>query len=159
MCYIVCVGGAFLDNSNSHRKVRLISMRMVPSSKPAKGTIKNVGEKTVNFKYKQFDSLAELVSDAGNEAALVAWANGKVRGAVKQTVVNAINSGDPAVGEEKILADAVDAGNSWSIANARQRGTGVTAKAQALDGLLARYKAGEAIDPAEFAALAAQFGA
>jgi hypothetical protein len=134
-------------------------MRQVPSTKPAKGTIKNVGERSVNFKAKQFDSVAEAISDAGNEATLVAFLNSKVRSAIKQSVVNAINSGDPAVGEEKILADAVEAANNWSIANARQRGTGVTAKAQALDSLLARYKAGEAIDPAEFAALAAQFGA
>lgn len=134
-------------------------MRLVPSTKPAKGTIKNIGERSVNFRAKQFDSLAEAVSDAGNETTLVAFLNGKVRSAIKQAVVNAINSGDPAVGEEKILADAVEAASNWSIANARQRGTGVTAKAQALDSLLARYKAGEAIDPAEFAALAAQFGA
>lgn len=145
-------------------------MRSVKSPKPAKGKVAGLGPKdatgtatalelSTEFSFPQFDSIAEASENAGSEAKLLEYVNARVKRDVKQTVSNAINNGDASIGQDKILASAVSAGENWSISNARQRGTGVNAKAQALDSLLARYRSGEAISQEEFAALASQFGA
>lgn len=135
-------------------------MRFLRFTKPVTGKNAELGELNVaDAEYPQFDSVAEAVSSAGDEAKLLGYINSKVRGSVKQTITNAIVSGDKALGAEKILADARKDGHDWTIASARQRGTGVTARAQAFDDIMARVRRGEQVGQDELNTLAAQFGA
>lgn len=135
-------------------------MRFLRFTKPVAGKVEGLGELNVaDAEYPQYDSLAEAVSSAGDEPKLLAYINSKVRGSAKQTITNAINSGDKALGQEKILSDARAEGRNWSIASARSRGTGVNAKANAFDDIMARVRRGESVGQDELSTLAAQFGA
>jgi hypothetical protein len=134
-------------------------MRYVKSSKPAAGKVEGLGDVSTEFEYPQFDTVAELVSSAGDDPKFLGWANSKVRAAAKQAAVNEINGSDKALGLEKVQSNARSAAHDWSIANARQRGTGVTAKAQVFDDIMARVRRGEQVSQDELATLAAQFGA
>ena len=134
-------------------------MRYLRFTKAITGKVEGLGELNTEGEYPQFESLAEAVASAGDEAKLLLYVNSKVRGSAKQAITNAINSGDKALGAEKILATARQEGHDWSIANARQRGTGVSAKANAFDDIMARVRRGESVSQEELATLASQFGA
>lgn len=134
-------------------------MRYVRFTKPVVGKVEGLGELSTEAEYPQFDSVAEATASAGDDAKLLGYINSRVRASAKQSITNAINSGDVALGKDKILADARAEGKNWTIASARQRGTGVTAKAQAFDDIMARVRRGEAVSPEELQTLAAQFGA
>lgn len=148
-------------------------MRYLRFTKPITGKVEELGELSTESEYPQFDNVAEAVSSAGDELSnterevlsgikapkFTQYLNSRVRASVKQAVTNAINSGDKALGKDKILADARVAGHDWTIASARQRGTGVTAKAQVFDDIMARVRKGEQVSQEELATLASQFGA
>lgn len=134
-------------------------MRYLRFTKPIVGKVEELGELSTESEYPQFDSVAEAISSAGDEAKFLGYVNGRVRASVKQAVTNAINSGDKALGKDKILADARATGHDWTIASARQRGQGVTAKAQVFDDIMARVRRGEQVSQEELATLASQFGA
>jgi len=134
-------------------------MRYLRFTKPVVGKVEELGELSTEAEYPQFDSVAELIASAGDEPKFLAYANSRIRASVKQAVTNAINSGDKALGKDKILADARAAGHDWTIASARQRGQGVTAKAQVFDDIMARVRRGEQVSQEELATLASQFGA
>ncbi len=149
-------------------------MRFLRFTKPVAGKVEGLGElNAADAEYPQFDNLAEVIASGGDELSnterevlqnlkapkTLGYVNSKVRGSAKQSITNAINSGDKALGAEKILGDARAAGHDWSIANARSRGTGATAKAAAFDDVMARVRRGETVSQDELATLAAQFGA
>lgn len=152
-------------------------MRFLKFTKPVTGKVTAMEGKEINTEadYPQFDNLLEVVENAGDAKDLsnserqvlesvkagktLGYINSRVRGNAKQAITNAITSGDKALGEDKILADARAAGHDWSIESARSRGTGVTAKAQVFDDIMSRVRKGEVIGQEEMATLASQFGA
>lgn len=134
-------------------------MRYLRFTKPVEGKVEELGALSTEAEYPQFDSVAEAISSAGDEPKFLLYLNSRVRASVKQAVTNAINSGDKALGKDKILADARSTGHDWTIASARQRGQGVTAKAQVFDDIMARVRRGEQVSQDELATLASQFGA
>lgn len=134
-------------------------MKWISSTKPAEATNKKLAKDlSTTFDYKQFESVAEAVSDAGDDSKLLRWINQKVKAATKQSVTNALTNNDGSKGEAGAVTDAIAVGKAWSIANSRERGTGVSARAEYFDTLLAKKRAGEEISAEDWEAALSQFG-